>query len=110
LCGREREIGSLRASLERVVAGGTSELVLVSGYSGIGKSSVVNELDRELVPPTLSNSRTQPKVIQREAGALAGREPAEFSASVTAKTALIPIIRGRTEVSSTLHQLPRENR
>jgi len=37
LCGREREIGSLRASFERVVAGGTSELVLVSGYSGIGK-------------------------------------------------------------------------
>ena len=30
LCGREREIGSLRASFERVVAGGTSELVLVS--------------------------------------------------------------------------------
>jgi len=56
LCGREREIGSLRASFERVVAGGTSELVLVSGYSGIGKSSVVNELHRELVPPTLSNS------------------------------------------------------
>jgi predicted AAA+ superfamily ATPase len=56
LCGREREIGSLRASFERVVAGGTSELVLVSGYFGIGKSSVVNELHRELVPPTLSNS------------------------------------------------------
>jgi len=74
-----------------VVAGGTSERVLVSGYSGIEKSSVVNELHKELVPPTLSNSRTRPKVVQREAGALAGREPAEFSASVTAKTALIPL-------------------
>ena len=31
--------------------GGTPELVLVSGYSGIGKSSVVNELHKVLVPP-----------------------------------------------------------
>ena len=30
---------------------GTPELVLVSGYSGIGKSSVVNELHKVLVPP-----------------------------------------------------------
>ena len=30
---------------------GTPELVLVSGYSGIGKSSVVNELHKALVPP-----------------------------------------------------------
>ena len=29
---------------------GTAELVLVSGYSGIGKSSVVNELHKALVP------------------------------------------------------------
>src|ERR1700737_2241696 len=36
---------------ERVVASGTPELVLVSGYSGIGKSSVVNELHKGLVPP-----------------------------------------------------------
>jgi PAS domain S-box-containing protein len=34
-----------------VVASGRSELVLVSGYSGIGKSSVVNELHKVLVPP-----------------------------------------------------------
>ena len=33
------------------MANGTTELVLVSGYSGIGKSSVVNELHRALVPP-----------------------------------------------------------
>jgi serine/threonine protein kinase len=51
LYGREREIGTLLASFERVVANGTSELVLVSGYSGIGKSSVVNELQKVLVPP-----------------------------------------------------------
>ena len=51
LYGRAREIGTLLASFERVVASGTPELVLVSGYSGIGKSSVVNELHKVLVPP-----------------------------------------------------------
>jgi PAS domain S-box-containing protein len=50
LYGRAREIGILRASFDRVVANGTAELVLVSGYSGIGKSSVVNELYKVLVP------------------------------------------------------------
>jgi predicted ATPase len=35
-------------AFERVVVGGTSELVLVGGYSGIGKSSVVNELRKAL--------------------------------------------------------------
>ena len=35
----------------RVVESGTPELVLVSGYSGIGKSAVVNELHKALVPP-----------------------------------------------------------
>src|SRR6202035_2749519 len=51
LYGREREIDTLLASFDRVVANGTTELVLVSGYSGIGKSSVVNELHKALVPP-----------------------------------------------------------
>jgi serine/threonine protein kinase len=51
LYGREEEIGTLRASFDRVVTGGMSELVLVSGYSGIGKSSLVNELHKALVPP-----------------------------------------------------------
>jgi PAS domain S-box-containing protein len=50
LYGRAREIDILRAALDRVVAGGTPALVLVSGYSGIGKSSVVNELHKALVP------------------------------------------------------------
>jgi len=39
----------LLASFDRVVKSGTPELVLVSGYSGIGKSSVVNELHKALV-------------------------------------------------------------
>src|ERR1700738_3456071 len=51
LYGREREIEALLASFDRVVANGTPELVLVSGYSGIGKSSVVHELYKVLVPP-----------------------------------------------------------
>src|SRR3984957_10566899 len=51
LYGRAREVNTLLASFDRVVAGGRPELVLVSGYSGIGKSSVVNELHKPLVPP-----------------------------------------------------------
>src|SRR6266404_4195000 len=51
LYGREREIDALLGAFERVVAQGTPELVLVSGYSGVGKSSVVNELHKALVPP-----------------------------------------------------------
>src|SRR5437016_6606008 len=50
LYGREREIDVLLASFDRVVANGILELVLVSGYSGIGKSSVVHELHKALVP------------------------------------------------------------
>jgi serine/threonine protein kinase len=51
LYGREREVDALVAAFDRVVAQGTAELVLVSGYSGVGKSSVVNELHKVLVPP-----------------------------------------------------------
>src|SRR5437899_2876756 len=51
LYGRESEIEALVAAFDRVVAGARPELVLVSGYSGIGKSSVVNELHKPLVPP-----------------------------------------------------------
>ena len=51
LYGRASEIGTLLAAFDRIVAGGKPELVLVSGYSGIGKSSVVNELHKSLVPP-----------------------------------------------------------
>ncbi|MGA2888437.1 MAG: PAS domain-containing protein [Terracidiphilus sp.] len=50
LYGREREVEALLAAFDRVVAQGAAELVLVSGYSGVGKSSVVNELHKVLVP------------------------------------------------------------
>ena len=51
LYGREREIEALLAAFDRVMAQSTPELVLVSGYSGVGKSSVVNELHKVLVLP-----------------------------------------------------------
>jgi len=51
LYGREREIEALLATFDRVVTNGAPELVLVSGYSGIGKSTVVYELHKVLVLP-----------------------------------------------------------
>ena len=51
LYGRAREIDALLAAFDRVVTSGAPELVLVSGYSGIGKSAVVHELHKALVPP-----------------------------------------------------------
>ena len=50
LYGRAQEIDTLLAAFDRVMASGRPELVIVSGYSGIGKSSVVNELHKVLVP------------------------------------------------------------
>jgi len=44
LYGREEEIAALLAAFERVAATGTVELMLVTGYAGIGKSSLVQEL------------------------------------------------------------------
>ena len=51
LYGRQREVETLLDAFDRIVKGGAPELILVSGYSGIGKSSVVNELQPMLVPP-----------------------------------------------------------
>src|SRR5258708_3595214 len=51
LYGRERECQILLDAFHRVVASGRPELVLVSGYSGVGKSSVVHELHKVIVLP-----------------------------------------------------------
>jgi PAS domain S-box-containing protein len=51
LYGRSHEVETLLAAFNRIVKSGPPELVLISGYSGIGKSSVVNELHKALVPP-----------------------------------------------------------
>jgi PAS domain S-box-containing protein len=49
LYGRASEVDALIECFDRVVTSGQPELVLVRGYSGVGKSSVVNELHRALV-------------------------------------------------------------
>jgi PAS domain S-box-containing protein len=50
LYGRSREVETLLGAFDRMVTSGRPELVLVSGYSGVGKSSVVNELHKSLAP------------------------------------------------------------
>jgi PAS domain S-box-containing protein len=49
LYGRGQEVKVLVDAFEGVVTRGISRLALVSGYSGIGKSSVVNELQKAIV-------------------------------------------------------------
>ncbi len=48
LYGRERELDVLMHTFDRV-AGGATELLLVSGYSGVGKSALVSEVHRPIV-------------------------------------------------------------
>ncbi|MBD0389898.1 MAG: AAA family ATPase, partial [Nostoc sp. C3-bin3] len=48
LYGREVEVATLMAAFEKVSLG-SSEIVLVGGYSGIGKSSLVNEVHKPIV-------------------------------------------------------------
>ena len=49
LYGRKPEIDTLVATFEQMAVDGAPIVVLISGYSGIGKSSVVNELHGVLV-------------------------------------------------------------
>jgi PAS domain S-box-containing protein len=51
LYGREKESRKLLDSFGRVEATGLPELVLVSGYSGVGKSSLVQELHKAILLP-----------------------------------------------------------
>ena len=64
LYGRENAIELLLKAFERVVSDGLTEFVLVSGYSGVGKSSVVNELRETLVPSPRSLRVRQVRPIQ----------------------------------------------
>lgn len=48
LYGREQEVEQLLATFERV-SQGTCELMLISGYSGIGKSSLVHEIHKPIL-------------------------------------------------------------
>jgi predicted ATPase/signal transduction histidine kinase/CheY-like chemotaxis protein len=51
LYGRDPERETLLAAFDQVVVTGTPALVLVSGYSGVGKSSIVHELHKVIVLP-----------------------------------------------------------
>ncbi|PZM08300.1 AAA family ATPase [Rhizobium tubonense] len=48
LYGRSRQTGAIRAAFDRVKSRGATEVVLVSGPAGVGKSSVVHELRKSL--------------------------------------------------------------
>ena len=48
LYGREAELAALTALFERVAEGG-NELCMVSGHAGVGKSVLVNEINKHLV-------------------------------------------------------------
>jgi PAS domain S-box-containing protein len=48
LYGRETEVALLREAFVRMAESGQTELILIGGYSGIGKSSLVHELDRHV--------------------------------------------------------------
>ena len=48
LYGREKEVRQLLTSFERV-SQGVTEIMLVSGYSGIGKSTLVNEVRKPIL-------------------------------------------------------------
>ena len=48
LYGRENECASILAAFERA-SNGRAELLLISGYSGIGKTAVVSELHRPII-------------------------------------------------------------
>ncbi len=51
LYGRSREVELLLGAFDRAVHGSAPELVLVTGYSGVGKSALVNELHKVLASP-----------------------------------------------------------
>ncbi|MEG4407608.1 AAA family ATPase [Microcoleus sp. MON2_D5] len=48
LYGRENEVETLLAAFERI-SSGNSEIMLVAGFSGIGKTAVVNEVHKPIV-------------------------------------------------------------
>ncbi|AFY35037.1 ATP-binding sensor histidine kinase [Calothrix sp. PCC 7507] len=48
LYGRQNEVETLIASFQRV-RGGKSEIALISGFSGVGKTSVINEVHKQIL-------------------------------------------------------------
>lgn len=48
LYGREKDINSLINSFKNVRSSGKSEIILIAGYSGVGKSSLVKEISKSI--------------------------------------------------------------
>lgn len=59
LYGRERDLATLLSSFERVAESGTPELLLVGGHAGVGKSSLVHELEKAIAarPATFASGK-----------------------------------------------------
>ena len=53
LYGRKAEVDALVAAFDRVAARGRAEFILVSGHGGVGKSSVVSEFSKAVLPQGL---------------------------------------------------------
>jgi predicted AAA+ superfamily ATPase len=85
LYGRDRDVETLLTAFDRIVAGGRPELVLVSGYSGIGKSAVVNELNSEK-PDWRATAVTR----RIESALVASQQPANWLASIPGGTMKLP--------------------
>jgi len=49
LYGREEEVAKLLAIFDRISEQGVTEMILVGGYSGIGKSALVKEVHKPIV-------------------------------------------------------------
>jgi len=77
LYGRDKEVLVLYDTFERVVSKGQSELLLISGSSGAGKSRLVNELNKPIV---------------RERGFFVTSKPDQYNRDIPYST-IIPAVR-----------------
>jgi len=68
LYGREQELTALFTAFERVAGTGSREFMLISGYSGIGKTALVQELYKPLC-----NVRTGEETIRQQGYFISGK-------------------------------------
>jgi predicted ATPase/signal transduction histidine kinase/tRNA A-37 threonylcarbamoyl transferase component Bud32 len=68
LYGRKYEVETLLAAFERVIGTGTTEMILVSGVPGVGKTAVVNEVHKAMARSARSaiGFATAPWAIARQ--------------------------------------------
>ncbi|MGY3442776.1 AAA family ATPase [Bradyrhizobium sp. USDA 4473] len=66
LYGRQSDVDTLIDAFERVAEGGSTEMILVSGGPGVGKSSAVNELHRAVATRRGSFARIKFDQYKRE--------------------------------------------